>query len=453
MDEELKAAAEKNSDAATLLSRGTIVKAMEAGRLLAHSQADILVENHSLFSLEITDVSINRTQRVVTKGQSVVTLEPGTTYFNNDALGTPGIAGSSVIHIEQDAYPRSYYGDDGSLGTLTFPDGPQNLYVRGQIENSSGEVRLTNYDGSVSVTGTIRGARLNISAAGDFNLSSDNWYHAGADPRQYLQFIGLFGKDVITADGRTKLETYGGMEYGWIDPRIDQLLGAINDPARTGSMLFAMGAIDINARYLNLDGTIQSGIDRIDLSIDENFAPETSSQFFDNEGRLLSGLAISSEHRSALNGYVDTENKIITLDDIEPAGGVVNLTGTIINTGSGAIRVASGFASVNIQNKSSYTLATGVIDASTNRTGMVTITDAATLKREVFTFKDGGYTQENFVGTLKVTDGLGSIAYDSTGQITGDQANLVAPLVYQPEPGRFYVWTEGVAKTKTKYEV
>ncbi|MFM9165355.1 MAG: hypothetical protein ACKOQO_00845, partial [Candidatus Limnocylindrus sp.] len=214
-----------------------------------------------------------------------------------------------------------------------------------------------------------------------------------------------------------------------------------------------MGTIDINARYLNLDGTIQSGIDKVDLTISENFAPAASSQFLDNKGALLSGLTVSSAHRTAVNGYVDTNKKLITLDDIKPEGGVVNLTGTIINTGSGAIKVASGYASVNIQNKSSYALATGVIDASTNRAGTVTITDTATLKREVYTFKDGRYTQESFLGTLKTTGGLSSVVYDATGKKSDAQANLGTPLIYQPEPGRFYVWTEGVAKTKTKYEV
>jgi hypothetical protein len=232
---------------------------------------------------------------VVTKGNALVTLQPGTTYFNNSAMGTPGGAGSSVINIEQDAYPLTYYGNQGSLGTLKFPDAPQNLYVRGQIENDSGEVRLTNYDGSVSVTGTIRGARLNISAAGDFNLSSDNWFHAGADPRQYVDFTGLFGNDVRTSDGTLRRSPYASAT----DPRLEQLLDAIDDPVRTGSMIFAMGTVDINARFLNLDGTIQSGIDRVDLAISENFDPAASAQFFDNGGQLLPGLpsAPSTEPR------------------------------------------------------------------------------------------------------------------------------------------------------------
>jgi hypothetical protein len=184
------------------------------------------------------------------------------------------------------------------------------------------------------------------------------------------------------------------------------------------SIVFAMGAIDINARYLNINGTVQSGVDNIELTIGKDFAPEKSSNFTDSLGNTLKGVSYGAAGLSTVDGYFDANTGTIILDDIKPTGGVINLTGTIVSTGNGEIKVASGYASINIDNQSKYALATGVVDASENRIGKVTVTDSATLKREVFTFENGNFSQQQFQGTLTpATDpnGVSSIVYTDNG--------------------------------------
>jgi hypothetical protein len=103
---------------------------------------------------------------------------------------TASATGASEIRILQDAYPADLYNLGGDF---KLPDAPQDLYVRGRIENADGDLYLTNKEGSINVTGELRARSVKLSAAGDFNLATDDWYHSGADPTQYLAFNTLFG--------------------------------------------------------------------------------------------------------------------------------------------------------------------------------------------------------------------------------------------------------------------
>lgn len=334
--------------------------------------------------------------------------------------------------------------------------------MSGRVLNADGDVFLTNLEGSVSVTGELRAGSLNISATGDFNLTTEDWFHAGPDPRQVLDFTKTFGASVYNAAGQ-----FSGKAFAPSGAEVGKWLAAMDTAAAKSAVIFSMGAIDINARYLNLDGVIQSGVDNIELTIEESFNPGKSTNFTDAQGNLVAGLKMGGAGLASITGSFDAVSGTILLDDIKPIGGVINLTGTIVSTGYGvrkdasnnttvglgALKVASGYASVKIENKSAFALAAGVIDTSENRVGRVTITDTSTLKRQVYTFQNGGFTQEGFAGTLSTTNGVSSITYSSTGKATGSQASLQAPLIYQPEPDRFYVWTEGQAKTTTRLDI
>ena len=177
-------------------------------RLLAHGQANITITNATPFGMEINNVGIRKVTRVETLNGASITLDVGTTYFNKHALSEPSAGGDSVINITQDAYATSVYGINGSLGNLRSPSGPQDLYVRGKIVNADGVLNLTNMEGSINVTGEVRAGSVNISAAGDFNLSTEDWLHTGADPRQFLDFNKVFGASVYNADGIRGTKTF-----------------------------------------------------------------------------------------------------------------------------------------------------------------------------------------------------------------------------------------------------
>ncbi|MBM3376425.1 MAG: hypothetical protein FJY35_10075, partial [Betaproteobacteria bacterium] len=216
-----------------------------------------------------------------------------------------------------------------------------------------------------------------------------------------------------------------------------------------------MGAIDINARYLNVNGTVQSGVDSIELTIDENFAPTSSVNFTDSSGKLRTGIRYGADGLASVDGYFNVDKGLIVLRPIKPTGGVINLTGTIVSTGNGHLKVASGYASVKIDNKSQYQLAIDTVDVSENRVGKITITDSETLRREVFTVANGKWSTEVRQGQAVTSGGATSINYNTVvSTTTNREAKTTAAgysaLYYNPVAGRYYTWTEGQAMTQTE---
>ena len=60
----------------------------------------------------------------------------------------------------------------------------QDMYIVGDVVNETGKVTIKNFEGSITVSGEIRGNPIEIYAAKDFTLNSDDWFHTGKDPRQ-----------------------------------------------------------------------------------------------------------------------------------------------------------------------------------------------------------------------------------------------------------------------------
>ncbi|NDG42350.1 MAG: hypothetical protein EBY28_24100, partial [Betaproteobacteria bacterium] len=381
-------------------------------------------------------------------------------YFGNRRI-TPVAAnstGQSEIRVMQDAYPKAYY----SLGTVQIPDAPQDLYVRGSLKNADGALYLTNMEGSINVTGELRAGTVKLTALGDFNLSTDDWYHVGNDPRQYLSavpnqslnsFFELFGSQAYNPWGIKGQVRYRQASGNVGDARLKVLFDAMDAAATKQSIVFAMGEININARYLNLNGVVQSGVDSVDLTIGADFNPSRSSNFTDASGRLLPGISYGAAGLATVDGFFDVDAGAIILSPIKPTGGVINLTGQILSTGNGELRVASGYASVNIINQSKFSLAVDTIDVSTDRIGKITITDTATLRRDEYQVLDGKTDHVVKQGVLESgSGGVSSITYNAVagGQIGVDASQ---PMVYQPELGRYYLWTEGQAKTRTTIKI
>ena len=86
----------------------------------------------------------------------------------------------------------------------------------------------------------------------------------------------------------------------------------------------------------------------------------------------------------AITGRFDYATQTIILDPIRLAGGSITLTGQIISVGNGNLIVANGYASVRIDNQTTYALVTGDIDVSTYRKGRIEIIDTARGQRDLY---------------------------------------------------------------------
>ena len=408
--------------------------ALVDNQLVARAGAKISVFNETPFSLIVSDMVIRDTKRVAVVDGEYTVLSPGNVYFNNKGLTTIQDAPIKKIAITQDSVSRNYL--DYGLDVDIIPEKiGQDLYVLGQVINEVGDVVIINNEGSINVSGEIRAEKVDIQAAQDFNLNTEDWFHV-MDPRQYPG-LDVYRKLVFNEAGTETTKTY------------DENPFASTSGPSEGAVL-SQGRVSVTARYLNIDGVIQSGVQTITLHVDQSFAPSGTTSFLDDDGQPIKGISFGDD-RVPVDGYFDVQKQAIVVDEIVPQGGRIDLAGQILSTGSGMLRVAYGYTSVDIQNDSQYDLVLNRIDTTTKRDGVITITDTATLQKVVYEV-DGEQIKETlYQGTFTEGGPAGTtsrIEYEQVGEpLRHDPSDPSDLIQYQPRDGLYYVWTEGQEKT------
>ncbi|MBW6493254.1 MAG: hypothetical protein K0B16_01635 [Burkholderiaceae bacterium] len=424
----------------------TMVYSGTTANVLARAGAKIEVVNNTPFTMTVNDAVIRDTKVVTMLNGQYTVLNPGNVYFNNVALtGTGANLSAKEIKINQDKLNGTY--DLGSLPPSTID---QDLYLVGDVINETGLVQVKNQEGSITVSGEIRGNPVEIYAAKDFTLNSDDWFHTGKDPRQMLDY------DALRALVYSEAGTYA--EQSWTSsssvPGLDAAIAA------PGASILAQGTIAITARYLNINGLIQSGAQNVELHVDSSFVPNSTGELLDTNGNPVTGVNFGSE-KIPVKAYFDISQQAIVVDDIVPEGGRVILAGQILSTGGGQVVAAYGYASVDITNASNYKLIVNRIDTTKDRVGKITIIDTARIgtgaadAKTEYLMSAGGVTRTTYSGALATEvsgdDSFARINYTLTDTATG----LSGTITYAPRAGLHYVWTEGQELTQTiitKYE-
>ena len=343
--------------------------------LVAHAGAKVNVLNKSPFTMAVDDIILRDNRRVTTDaGGNYLVLEPGNVYLNKSPLTSVTDTTEKLVSIIQ-----SWQGDISDFDLTGLPPGvpgeaTQDLYINGDVINEDGDVYINNEEGSIIVTGEVRGEQVTILAAGDFTLNSDDWYHTNQDPRQYLDW-DIFRTEVFDAAHEPfhgpppEILTFADATF---DDGQQTLAQAI---VRDESKVLAHGRIAITARYLNIDGLVQSGVDSIQLEVAADFQPPEFTSSLTAEGtnqyvpgEPLPGISFGTEG-VPVAGYWDATRQAIVLEDIEPQGGEIIVAGQILSTGHGRLKVASGLTSVDIDNESPYRLLLGRIDTTSERIG------------------------------------------------------------------------------------
>jgi len=418
-----------NADAAY---QSTFVPLVD-NQLVAKAGAKISVFNETPLSMTVSDTVIRDTKRVTVVDGDYTVLSPGNVYFNNKGLTTIQDAPIKKITIIQDAVSQN--SEDYGLEEGILPENiGQDMYILGDVINEVGDVAILNNEGSINVSGEIRAENVDIDAAQDFNLNTEDWFHV-MDPRQYPG-LDAYRELVFNQAGTLKRETY---------PEDENPFESVIDP-RDGGVL-SQGRVAVTARYLNINGVIQSGVQTITLHVDESFKPSGTTSFLDDDGDPIAGIGFGTD-RVPVDGYFDAQKQAIVVDEIVPKGGRIDLAGQILSTGSGMLRVAYGYTGVDIQNDSSYDLILNRIDTTTKRDGLITITDTARLQKVIYEV-DGEQIKETlYQGTFSEGAPAGTasrVEYDKVG--LPQYHDLSDPIEYQPREGLQYVWTEGQEKT------
>jgi hypothetical protein len=351
---------------ANTTSLAGITASLAGGDLRARAGAKIDILNNTPFTMSVNDAIIKDSKVITQVNGQYKVLNPGNVYFNNAALTAVGANNSAKeIKVVQNALAGTY-----DLGGLPTSGLDQDMYIVGDVINETGLVRIQNFEDSITVSGEIRGNPVEILAGKDFTLNSDDWFHTGRDPRQLVNFDTL--RALVYSEGGTAASrTYHNLGDELVDG-VD-LQAGISAP---GARIVAQGTIAITARYLNINGLIQSGAQNVEMHIDDTFAPGPTGELLAANGEPLAGVNFGAEG-IPIKAYFDVAQQAIVVDDIVPEGGRVILAGQILSTGNGLIKAAYGYANVNITNTSNYKLIVNRIDTTKDRVGKITIIDTA----------------------------------------------------------------------------
>ena len=398
-------------------------------------------------------------------------FKSGHLYINDASV--KGATGSDVAEVRVLQLKNGWAADpfggalDAEMMALVG-NAPVDLNLLGAVVNPLGKVSVVNTLGSINVTGTISALSLDIQAKGNFSLQSDGWFNTGADPtvlENSWKFIVDYFKNNAASTGASETASDVLLKWGYRN------LGSFSsyiarDKAASDSRIFALGAVNISALTLNIDGKIQSGVTDAYIRIDSSFRGDKNKSLQDNNGYASSGVSYSADGSmnrfGAITGRFDYATQTIILDPIRLAGGSITLTGQIISVGNGNLIVANGYASVRIDNQTTYALVTGDIDVSTYRKGRIEIIDTARGQRDLYELNGADQVVHTVWNKfVQVTNagvgsraGSGSTTTAAAGNTAGSSAvvgNLGGQLTttYKPAQGQVMVWVMGWESSET----
>ncbi|HEY1029163.1 MAG TPA: leukotoxin LktA family filamentous adhesin [Pseudomonas sp.] len=388
-----------------------------SGALNAPGDAKIEIINQSAAFLDI-------------RGLEIPDREGGQLLFNGARmLGNASIAaanlaghGSAAFNVtvaENSPAPsiivrNTYNPATGQTDAAGLRAPAPDINVNGLIANKRGSIELSASYGSIYTNADVRGQTLRISAGQNFVLNNPNAFtHIGGDPATNNNGSYLSGP-------------------------------------RAGSGVVAGNNVVISALYLNLNGLVQSGVADWSVNIQESqFAnlDALRAAYRNGTGAAVVQLVATDARTGTVGFSYDFRNESILLDHLQVGGGYMELTGQIVSTGNGQLKVLDGFSQVSVVNNTNRNLNISGIDLGSGVAGMLKINDVG---RHV-----GGeawstlYTYNN--GQVQRYEGRSNEVQATAAYLKGSVDGRNA--TYQTVNGRTYVWLTGRDTTDTATRV
>ncbi len=417
--------------------------AVEAGSLLgsgvldAPGDAAIRITNRGAANLRLGKLTIEDVGGRLSFNGATVDSNLDINRRNAAGSSAPGFASISTggtgdeprIDVENSFAPGAQ--DDGSAGRA--PD----IQVTDDLTNVNGTISIQNNRGSVLVIGEdfesgprITADTVDIDAGGDFVQAYVNGlYNIGGlqnDP-------SAMWASVATASETGKTDrTVAGSRSG------------------QGSII-AGNNVFISARYLNINGTVQSGIPDWGLDLDSSLAADMDAWRGGYLDALETGAALPgklqlsgflTDPKGTIAAFYNPESDQVELEGVRIRGGYMQLFGEILNTGGGQLNVLDGYGRIDIDNGTGRALVVNSLDTGNGIEGTLLITDTA--------------RQEPLNGVVRpVTTRYTRVGADIQRQelalVEGEEVLLRDPTVrigtrswdYAPVGGQRYVWTTG----------
>ncbi len=474
------------------------------GSLKAPGDAKIWILNHSPASMQIGNLTVDASGGNVRLDGFLINSREDILRFNPSYTGaTPsivsrenGLAGAPEIRITSTYDPGAIcltdctgvteaallipaQAPDLTLGYRT--NATENTKV---VSNPNGSVNVRSAAGDIFVDGSI--------TAGSVSIQADN----GDFVQQYVN-----GFDSVAGDPSNNVQGGAGVL-------------APGNSTQPGKGIVANGNVFISARYLNINGLVQSGIADYQLNIpaeadmrftkfadrgNPNATQYTLAQVntpgstdtFDLVLADGSGTTPSTTFTAIGATYVANSGVITMASSVAVHGGNITLFGQIFNTadgasgGTGQLNVLDGFGQISVTNNSNMQVAlksldtgadpgntgrgsVGIIDI-TDVQGVRVVTDAATGKQVAtmdaihtvisrdqgkMTVQQTGYwnTDGSFNTGELSSFATGASALNAAQRVTTDLTPAVGGRsgAYDPQAGLRYVYTNG-KDTSTEY--
>jgi hypothetical protein len=330
-----------------------------SGTFDAPGDASVTIFNHTPAFLNLYGITIPETNGgLFFKGVEVPnnaeindlnTPDEGVTLGVASFAGVPDSTTSSLpkIEVENDFDPRLITTGD----IYPWPD----ITVLGEIDNLQGDLFLKTHPqgkGDIMISARVRAKNVSVVAGGNVFIDGVTSYAVKGEPYSIWN-------SVTGGDGTASASDTG----------VNNLLSQIpSEVSLFGDRIF------INAEYLNINGIMQSG--KSDYVL--NMGSETINEINAIKNSSQRGLVyLPSASSSDFLVRFDTATEQIVVDELRVSGGFIDLTGHILNTGNGEIRVLGGYGNIEITNETPYDLVLNRLDASNRGAGVLVIKDKA----------------------------------------------------------------------------
>ncbi len=405
-----------------------------------HSEVEITNNSHRYLKVNNIDVPTNeggniRFNNISVAGNSDVTAinSDGTASGFSSIENDPN-AGDSTVSITSNYNPN--------LSSSVYPGA--DIILEGDINNRNGLVSILAPYSNIDSRGDITAGEIRIVAGDSFVQSYvDTIFNVAESPSEsWSTLAGTY------ESSKPDSASYNG-----------------TTPGTTGSIT-ADGKVIIHARYINVNGTIKSGLDIYDALVENQMVTSSAGEQMNiknakshYQGELDSGHYNADPmyeiwNNGKLTGYYNARENVIDLNNVKFTPGYVELYGQIVNTnnnsGQAQIIALDGYPSYSLDNNNTIPVIVNNVNVGSRLEGTIKITDLGK-KNSSGEYLTTVWKRSNNVVTEytnETTDSSGSPSYLKSSSVSRSGS-------YSPLANSSYVWntgTETVVRTTYNYE-
>ncbi|MFM7112136.1 MAG: beta strand repeat-containing protein, partial [Planctomycetota bacterium] len=314
-----------------------------------------------------------------------------------------------------------------SISTINDPD----ISVQGAVQNLGGTVDLETL-GSIVVTGNLNAKTINIKAGRDFSLTTDGFYHVGGDPK------GYYTRQYTGPVNRPDLES-------------SQYRSSNTDKFVPGGVVQAGNNIYVAATYININGTMRSGIATTNLTLPSSL--DTTINTFKSRYRPGGNkyLTLQRAEVGSIGAVYNAESNRIEVSNAVTRGGYMQLTGQVFSTGNGTLECMDGFGTINIDNQTNFPVVVNKVDTGGEGIeGKIVVIDMAQTDsagrplQTVYTRIGDTIKKDSYFEIYNSQTGAVTQSGLSSSTATGRDISATSQLSYQPKTNLRYGWTTGL---------